>query len=121
MWLFTTRGFYSVVQDKKNADLLWMRARLGGDLESLRELAPSLGETLEWKATDYRYRASIKRADFTALLAKLAEELTYGNFKNTVEDRQGYERCDLYHDIWAVMFRAQEQERRAQAQARKAR
>jgi hypothetical protein len=116
MWLFTTRGFYSVVQDKEDSRKLVVRARLHGDLEKLREIAPKLSDTFQLPRRDYRFRAFISRKDFAAVLPKLLAELDYTNFKDEVWAKQGSERADLYHDVWAVMYRAQDIEHRREGQ-----
>lgn len=37
MWLMTTRGFYSVVEQRDDANRLIVRARCQADIEALRE------------------------------------------------------------------------------------
>src|SRR5262249_27990171 len=42
MWLITTRGFYSAVQDLDDPNRILVRARAPKDLEALREQIPDL-------------------------------------------------------------------------------
>ena len=56
MWLFTTFGFFSVVQKEPGDDFLTVRARDPKDLDRLRERVPELGPT-ELKGGDYCCRA----------------------------------------------------------------
>ncbi len=110
MWIFTDRGFFSVVQ-KPGEDRLTVRARLEGDLERLREEFPTLGPTVVTPDADYLFRATISHADFAAGMHKMASEIGYSNFKDRVHDAQGREREWLYHSVWHVMNEAQEEAR----------
>ena len=100
MWLFTTSGFFSVVQ-KRGTDFLTVRARVASDLDNLRkEFMPQLSATAEGGGTDYPYRATIKHGDFAAGLSKIGEAIHYDNFKNAVaRSRQG-KRESTYHKVW---------------------
>ncbi len=107
MWLFTTFGFFSVVQ-KKAGETLTVRARDRADLDRLRaRLLPELGPTEEWTGTDYAFRATAPREAVARAMAKLVDELDYRNFKNAVAAELGPGRADLYHDVWDVMMRLQ--------------
>lgn len=116
MWLYTTRGFFSIVRNSENMGEVLVRARLRGDLENLRSIWPTLTPTRETNRRDYRFRATIDVRELPLLLSKLASELTYTNFKDAVAAKQGYPRADLYHDVWHVMAEAQEREFEADAQ-----
>lgn len=100
MWLFTTLGFFSIVQ-KKGDSKLTVRARAAGDMERLRaRYMPELSETITGAGTDYPYRAAISHADFARGLARLAEEIDYSNFKDAVATEMGYERAHIYTRVW---------------------
>lgn len=103
MWLFTTIGFFSVVQRPGDA-FLSVRARVAEDLDRLREeYMPELSETVEWPGADYRYRAFISHEDFARGLARLAMDIDYGNFKSAVGVHQGLDRELLYSQVWGIM------------------
>jgi hypothetical protein len=102
MWLFTTQGFYSVVAHRRDRDRLIVRARAREDLEALREQIPELRIHSDPDA-DYRWRAVVTRAEWVAVVAELATELDYDNFKRAVATRQGRERERLYHRVWAAL------------------
>ena len=106
MWLITTDGFYSVVQ-KRGEERLSVRARVGADLDRLRErYMPALSKTLETPEGDYRYRAWISRDELAEGLARVARDVTYSNFKDEV-GRKDPERERAYHDVWEVLGRLQ--------------
>lgn len=110
MWIVTPIGFFSIVQKPgdKAAGLLTVRARVRSDLDALRASAlPTLGETIESRETDYRFRAVAPRQDVQAAISKLVAELDYSNFKSKVAKAQGPKRERLYHDVWSVLHRMQ--------------
>ena len=117
MWLFTNRGFYSVVADTENPDMLLVRARLRGDLERLGTLLPERPVVTESRDRDYRWRMRVPFALWPAVMGQLAAEITYPNFKSEVKKRQGRGRADLYGAVWGEMFTAQESEAAAEFEA----
>jgi hypothetical protein len=100
MWLFTNIGFFSVVQ-KPNTTFLTLRARVAADLDNLRQkFMPGLSATATQGGTDYPYRATLTHAEFAAGLAKMGQDIHYGNFKNEVARQMGPERSHVYHKVW---------------------
>lgn len=114
MWLFTTIGFFSVVEKSVEGDAnatprLAVRARVAGDLDALRaQYMPELGPTVETPHNDYHFRASIAHADFARGLARLAEAIHYGNFKTAVGIAQGWGREHVYHDVWSAAMKLEQ-------------
>lgn len=67
-------------------------------------------EILEPAGTDYDYRLFVPKTAWMQVLAGLAEETDYDNFKSEVAHHQGrggaaYERS--LHEVWSVMNRLQ--------------
>jgi hypothetical protein len=109
MWLFTTRGFFSVVQKWDNPEQVQVRARIGADLDALREVCPDLSPTMKTTTTDYPYRAIVGKYALGVALQKLViAQLDYTNFKAEVEKKQGRPREELYARVWSVMHGAEE-------------
>ena len=107
MWLFTTFGFFSVVQ-KAGTDGLTVRARVREDLDRLRERLPGLTPTLA-RGGDYPYRATATHREFGEALARLAGEIDYDNFKDEVYQRQGAARAHAYEGVWETLYGLEEQ------------
>lgn len=106
MWLLTPDGFYSIVQKRGETDLC-IRARVGADLDRLRETyLSSLTETAETPGGDYRYRAWASHEAVSEALAAIARDLHYDNFKNEVARRDPH-RAHAYHEVWDVLGRLQ--------------
>jgi len=122
MWIFTKHGFYSAVCAKGGSgkpgqpldpDTLMVRARTRGHLQALMERFPEAlgGRTIEaFAGTDYAYRIFVPKAIWVEVMAALAAEIDYGNFKSEVARHQGREGAayeHALHDVWSVMYRLQ--------------
>src|SRR3954454_8108561 len=108
MWILTTQGFYSVVEDRDDENRVLIRARRREDLEALKRQIPDLQihETSP-PDHDYGYRAFVTRDEWCEAAGQLAGEIDYDNFKNAVYDGQGSEREHLYHEIWLKLLELQ--------------
>jgi hypothetical protein len=101
MWIFTNKGFLSVVADRGNPETgnLLVRSR---DRNHLEELFPQ-AEIFSKTPSDYKWRAWISRSAVSKLMQSQVDSLNYTNFKNSIPD-------DKYHDacvgVWNTMFSA---------------
>ena len=100
MWLMTTRGFYSVVEHRDDADRLLVRARTREDIEALAGLVAAAPVWLE--SADYAWRVETTRTEWQAAMQVLVGEITYPNFKSAVHDHAHH---DAYMDVWSVMYK----------------
>ena len=122
MWIFTKHGFFSAVCARQgdgkynravDPDRIMVRARVIGHLEALKARFPSLlnGCAIqEFTGTDYAYRLFVTKTEWVKVVAALAEETDYDNFKSEVADHQGtvgrnYE--NALHQVWHVMHQLQ--------------
>jgi len=126
MWLFSTVGFFSIVQCDANStyestafpklnsgelvtDVLSVRARVPEDLDALRaKYAPKLGETVLIPGRDYPARAYIQREAWAEAMVRIVLDLSYKNYKSEVARVQGVDRAHLYGDVWSVMYGAEQ-------------
>jgi hypothetical protein len=122
MWIFTKHGFFSAVCARQGAgrhgepvdiDRIMVRARIRGHLEALKKRFPDLlgdCEIQESAGTDYAYRLFVQKSAWTQVLAGLAEETDYDNFKSEVARHQGRAGAAYEHslqEVWSVMNRLQ--------------
>jgi hypothetical protein len=122
MLIFTKHGFYSAVSARQadsrhgqsiDPDRIMVRARLRSHLEALQRRFPDRLRTCdirEFAGTDYAYRLFVEKTVWSQVLAGLANEIDYDNFKSEVASLQGsagaaYERS--LHDVWPIMNRLQ--------------
>ena len=103
MWIVTTRGFLSLVQDRKNSKMLQVRARVRRDIE---DHFPS-AMVYAHNGADYRYRARISKEKVALVLADMVlNELTYtGHFKDVAlaKDPGNSTRRSAYYGTWTAM------------------
>ena len=109
MWLFTTIGFFSVVQKPRQSGLT-IRARVAADLDQLRErYVPSLSATIVGAGSDYPYRATVRHEEFAQALGQMARDITYANFKSEVARKAGHRREQTYGKVWRVLHELEEE------------
>lgn len=109
MWIMTTGGFVSAVQDYTEPDVIKVRARDRKSLEPLLEAISVSGsgttpEIIVGEGTDYPYRVIISRADFGVWLAAEATRLDYTNFKDALKSSRGYAWADAASKIWYTLM-----------------
>lgn len=122
MWVYTKHGFFSAVCARQGSghrgqpvdpDRIMVRARVRAHLEALTKRFPELlgpCEIQEFAGTDYAFRIFVAKPVWSQVLAGLADEIDYDNFKSEVARHQGqagaaYEHS--LHDVWSVMYRLQ--------------
>lgn len=115
MWVFTNKGFFSIVEDRDNANNHLVRARMKGDLERL--FAPYFAfpklKVEETPDADYRFRVSLHKSVVTNAIGVAVDEIDYDNFKNSYRDNESIpnpQRSLVHyhmHDVWTAMWTAQ--------------
>lgn len=107
MWVITTKGFYSAVQKKSDpAGTLTVRARAKQDLLNLKVegLLPNL-TIIEQAGTDYPFRIKVTSAEWARVMASLALDVDYPNFKDEVGRVQGKARASIYSSLWSILLK----------------
>jgi hypothetical protein len=119
MWIYSIKGFVSVVQHEDDSNRVVIRSRLKIDIQSLKEMFESMGlKTSDIAVTtkaDYKYRFVADRADWITVMIKLIQDVKYTNFKDAVYKADSRvmrdKRHDVYLDIWSVSRRLQNLEK----------
>jgi hypothetical protein len=125
MWIFTTEGFISAVQDKKDDEKLVIRARDRAALEAMLQTIELAGEAINrdaedgvepvvfgpyeietGKGTDYRYRVSnIDRGTFALFMQfEIMNFLHYTNYKDALTKSRGRVYHDACMNVWVDML-----------------
>jgi hypothetical protein len=94
--------FVSIVSKDCGPDELMVRARRPGDIE---KLFPDAVVT-EYTASDYHYRAAVKKTAIKAALANEVDRINYDNFKSSVDDDPLH---NAYTRVWTAMASLQPQ------------
>ena len=103
MWIYTTDGFYSVVQKDWG---LMVRSRVKGDLEKLfpKKMHRHIIQTPD---ADYLYRILVGRDEFEEAMIKAMRRINYPNFKDAVHEKDK-RRVAYYTRVWATMYQMQD-------------
>ena len=96
-------------------DRMMVRARVKQHLENLKKRFPAqLGECRIHSSdhTDYRYRLFVPKGQWVEVIAKLSEEIDYGNFKGRCHDEGvGEDYLEALYQTWSVMHQMQRGQR----------
>jgi hypothetical protein len=98
MWIFTQRGFLSIVRHTDKPNILIVRSRFRGHLEKIFPNA----HVIEDGTRDYRYRSELPVKRVIEVIAGLVSEIDYDNFKNSLDmNGERYRDCciDVYHSV----------------------
>lgn len=97
MWIFTNKGFISVVADRATPEVLIIRGR---NKKQVKALFPE-ENILDSPTADYCCRVIMTKSKFRGWMDRQIVGLDYPNFKNSIID-------DIYHDvcsrIWGIMM-----------------
>jgi hypothetical protein len=118
MWLFTRYGFYSIAcASKKDGSIdsqtMMIRARDIDHLKRLQKRFQTIGdaEIVTTPDRDYHYRLIAPKDVWTAIVAELAQEQDWANFKNEAARYQGHtgsQYVRALHRVWGIMHDLQE-------------
>jgi len=122
MWLFTRYGFYSIAcgnapDGSLDPDVVMVRARQVDHLRELQNRFPQLADVqiVTMPHRDYRYRLVVAKELWVGLVAEIAREQQWSNFKDEAARYQGRAGSDYVHslhNVWRVMYDLQEGARR---------
>ena len=108
MWVYSSIGFFSIVQHRDLVGVLVVRARVFKDLLRLKKLASLSGDMIETSQADYRYRIFVDSpVERFRIFEVLDESITYPNFKGSV-DQIFPDRSLMHHAIHAITEKAAE-------------
>ena len=97
MWIFTTRGFVSIVQHKDMSERFQVKSRV---IDPLRYMFPEVEvEVIDW--ADYRFRVTVEKEAVMAALSREMRSVLYTSFKDACCDED-------YHyaltRVWSIMY-----------------
>ena len=101
MWVFTDKGFLSIVQHNTLPDCFQVKSRVIDPLEILwpgHEI-----EVIDWAV--YRYRITIAKQEVVQVLVGAITSIGYTSFKDQCRDDARY--YESLGRIWAEMYRYQ--------------
>jgi hypothetical protein len=121
MWIFTVYGFYSVSAARNGQ--VSVRARVRSHLERLRRRFRLRNPIRLTENRDYRYRLWMSKQAWAGILAQLAAEQTWDNFKDAatarIQDKQDIWYVESLHRVWSEMERLQRRVRNSELEGTK--
>lgn len=111
MWIMTTAGFFSAVEDSTDPEKnhVVVRARKLEDLVNLSSYLTDAHDITASEKSDYRFRIRITKQEWSDAVAKIADDIDYSNFKARVWEIDK-NRANLYGDVWAILYSLQRDE-----------
>lgn len=107
MWVASRLGFFSIVRDLRDASAVQVRARRRAHLDALRRLAAEAGVRMDAPIStpgrDYPWRVIVADRHLPTLLAALAADVEYTNFKAAV-GREDPDAAAVYGRVWAALM-----------------
>ena len=98
MWLYLSPGFLSVVAHRTEPEKLLVRAR---HPDHIHAVFPGV-EVIHMPHADYPYRAVLDRTVVQSTVADYIKNMTYDNFKASIEDSDYHGVClDVWRTMWA--------------------
>ena len=119
MWIITTHGFLSIVEDELDPSTVLVRGRDYNDVLTAARLyvratgeAGARAEEIVQKTpeADYLYRFWASKSDFEPVILDLFRSVKYPNFKNAVKDIDP-ERAYTYGLVWSDLYEIQQDRR----------
>ena len=98
MWLFTHKGFLSIVRHTDKPNILVVRSRFRGHIEKMFPKA----RVKEDLTRDYRFRVELPIKEVSKVIEKLVSGIDYDNFKNSLDFYvEEYLNCclDVYNSV----------------------
>ncbi len=109
MWIFSRVGFFSVVEDREDPRrrTILVRARVRAHLVAALALVPDDLTIHATPARDYAFRAKLTRPQWRRLAARLADGVTYSNFKGELATSRALpEYQEAAHRVWELLLNA---------------
>lgn len=113
MWIFTTSGFVSAVQDSADRTII-VRSR---DKKSLAILAKTFNaEIKHTPVADYPYRLKVRHDQLAQWVAAQAIGIEYNNFKSEVAQTRGTSFVCALSKVWSTMHEVEDLKARERGQ-----
>jgi hypothetical protein len=104
MWIVAKSGFFSIVENKDADHTYMVRARVGSDLERLLKITGMTREIFVTPSADYGYRIVVDIAGLQCVMAALAIDVDYPNFKNAIDATTSMiARRSIIHRVYDVL------------------
>ena len=98
MWVFTTKGFRSIIEHKDLPEHFQVKSRV---VDALKHFWPEYEiEVIDW--ADYRFRITIEKSEALPVLLELMASVDYASFKGACGHDSKYH--PALTRIWNIMY-----------------
>tara|TARA_R110002167_G_scaffold160643_1_gene356745 strand:- start:4452 stop:4793 length:342 start_codon:yes stop_codon:yes gene_type:complete len=104
MWIAFNDSWLSIVENRNDEDTLLVRAR---SKDHILNVFPNC-DWFKDETADYPYRVYITREHVADVVSKRLMEISYPNFKNSVDDEKLH---NVYSNIWSEIYYCYHDER----------
>ena len=109
MFIGSKYGFFSVVQ--QDTDRYNIRSQVRQDIDNLLLVCEFDAEVSAWSTLDYRYQITISSDEWFIVMAELARNLDYKNFKACIAgETDQRHKLVAYHQISDIMIAQHDEE-----------
>lgn len=103
MWIVTNTGLISIVEDRTDSSMVYVRSRRESDLvEFIKDIDLNF-EIMYTEEHDYDYRVHMSKTILAKVLAGLANKIDYDNFKNSIP-KSDSALISFAHKVWTAGF-----------------
>ena len=103
MWIVTNTGLVSIVEDRNDSSMVYVRARRESDLLSFISDIDVPFDITHSPNNDYDYRVHMSKAVLSKILADLPNKINYENFKNSIP-KEDIMLKDFASRVWLAGF-----------------
>jgi hypothetical protein len=104
MWVFTQHGFVSFVQDRKDPEFVWVRARIKEDIANT--FPDNVKDIITMPGADYLYRLRIPKLVASMAMWNAVADIDYDSHAKEVMDRRSHKvtgRMSAYYKVWNAL------------------
>lgn len=103
MWVVTNTGLISIVEDRMDSSMVYVRARRKSDLISFISDVDVPFDIIHSPNNDYDYRVHMSKSILSKILAELPSKINYSNFKNSIP-KEDIMLKDFASRVWNAGF-----------------
>lgn len=97
MWIYTTEGFMSVVTDRDDPSMVYLRSREPIVFDEFFKGK----ELIQYEKSDYEFRIHVSKDDFLGWMEQHVEDMRYDNFKEAA-----FESCPWLVGTYSRVYNA---------------
>lgn len=103
MWVVKNNSFVSIVQDRNDASMVFIRGRRESDVRNFIGSFASFVDVVETPENDYQFRVHVSKVVLADMMLAATYEVDYPNFKDSIKNDHALS-C-FSHEVWLSGYR----------------